>query len=106
MAYLTKVLEKGKSTNDLGNQQNVHVTLEARVDDSIQIMEFPLEVGKKKGVRIKESDIPGSSALEEWHKRSAFTQNFLKFPYFDSRKQRRTWTDGNYDPLLHGERQN
>jgi hypothetical protein len=41
MAYLTKAMEKGKSTCDIGNQQNVLVTLEAKVDDSIQIMVFP-----------------------------------------------------------------
>jgi hypothetical protein len=35
MAYLTKAMEKGKSTCDIRNQQNVLVTLEARVDDSI-----------------------------------------------------------------------
>ena len=80
------------------------MTLEERADDSIQIMEFPHEVGKRKGVRIEESDIPSSGAAEEWQKRSAFTQNFSKFPYFDSREHRRPWTDGNYDPFVHEEK--
>jgi hypothetical protein len=65
MACLTMAVEKGKSTCDLGNQQHVPITMEARTNDSIQIMEFPNEIGKKKGIRIEERDIPGSSAAEE-----------------------------------------
>jgi hypothetical protein len=78
-----------KSTCDLGNQQQVPVTMEARNDDSIQIMEFPNDVGMKKGIRMEERDIPGSSAAEEWQRRSTFPQNFSEFPFLEAREQRR-----------------
>jgi hypothetical protein len=67
---------------------------------------FHKNLARRKVVRIEERDILGSCALEEWPKRSTFTQNFYEFPYFDSREQRRPWTDGNYDPFVHEEKQN
>ena len=104
MAYLTMVVEKGKSTCDLGNQQHVPVTMEARTDDSIQVMKLPNEVGKKKGIRIEERDILGSSVAKEWQKRLAFTQNFSEFPFLEPKKQMRPWIEGNYDSFLQEER--
>ena len=105
MACLTMAVEKGKSICDLGNQQHVLVTMEARTDDNIQIMEFPNDVGMKKGICIEERDIPGSSTVEEWQRRSTFPQNFSEFSFLEAREQRRPWIEGNYDHFLQEERQ-
>jgi hypothetical protein len=47
--------------------------MEAKTNDSIQIMEFPNDVGMKKGIHIEERNIPSSSAAKEWQRRSTFT---------------------------------
>jgi hypothetical protein len=73
MACLIMAVEKGKSTCDLGNQQHVPLTMEAKTNDNIQIMEFPNDVGMKKGIHIEERNIPSSSAAKEWQRRSTFT---------------------------------
>ena len=70
----------------LETSRHIPVTMEARTDDSIQIMEFPNVVGMKKGIRIEERDIPGSSTAEEWQRRSTFPQNFFKFPFLEARE--------------------
>lgn len=63
IAYLTKVGEKGKST--LEDKQKDLATLEVRAEDNIQILKLPNDVGKNVGICVEESDIPGSSAVDD-----------------------------------------
>lgn len=68
-------------------------------------MELQHDAGKNKGVHIEESDIPSSSAVEDWQRRPSFIQHVLEVPPFETREQRRLWTNGNYDSFFHEERQ-
>jgi hypothetical protein len=102
MAYLTKVVEKGKST--LEDKQQDPTTLETRAKDNIQILELPNDVGKNVGIRVEESDIPSSITIDDWKKRPSLTQQFFEFPQFDTKQQRKAWTNGSYDPFMPKER--
>jgi hypothetical protein len=103
IAYLIEVAEKGNSS--LENKKGNHVLLEASADNIIHIQELQHENGKNKGVRIKEGDVLGSSAVEDWQRRPSFTHQIPEIPYVDNREQRRPWKNGNYDPFIIDERQ-
>ena len=45
---LTMAVEKGKSTGDLRNPQHVPMTMVARTDASIQIMEFQMKLARRR----------------------------------------------------------